>query len=65
MTGRVEKSVFISYRHKGSPSTMQPNFSSPQKRNRHNALSRMGARQGRYANGQTVPPINRLNQALH
>jgi len=39
MTGRIEKPVFIGYRRKGSPSTMQPNFSSPQKRIRHNTLS--------------------------
>ncbi len=39
MTGRIEKSVFISYSRKSSLSTMQPNFSSAQKRIRHDALS--------------------------
>ena len=38
MTGRIEKIVFISYRRKSSLSTMQPNFSSPQKRIRPYAL---------------------------
>ena len=37
--GRIEKTVFISYRRKSSLSTMQPNFSSPQKRNRPHTLS--------------------------
>ena len=37
--GRIEKTVFVSYRRKNSTSTMQLNFSSSQKRNRHNALS--------------------------
>ena len=45
MTGYIEKTVFISYRRKSSRSTMQPNFSSPQKRIRSHALS-----QGRGAN---------------
>ena len=39
MTGRIEKSVSISLHHKSSPSTMQPNLSSPQKRNRPHTLS--------------------------
>ena len=39
MTGRIEKIVFISYRRKSSLSTMQPNFSSPQKRIRPHTLS--------------------------
>ena len=37
--GRIEKTVFISYRRKSSLSTMQPNFSSPQKRIRPHTLS--------------------------
>ena len=65
MTGRIEKSVFISYRRIISPPTMQPKFSSPQKRNHPHALSRMGAPQGCFAKGQTVPLINRHNQAMH
>jgi len=55
MTGRIEKTVFISRHYKSSSSTMQPNFSSPQKRIRPHALSRMGE-------GQTDTPINHLNQ---
>jgi len=39
MTPRIEKIVFISYRRKSSHSTMQPNFSSLQKRIRPHTLS--------------------------
>ena len=39
MTARIEKTVFISYRRKSSLSTMQPNFSAPQKRNQLHTLS--------------------------
>jgi len=35
VTGRIEKTVFISYRRNSSLSTMQPTFSSSQKRTRH------------------------------
>jgi len=55
MTGRTEKSVFISYHRKSSPSPMQPNFSPTQKRIRPHTLSPLGE-------GQTDTPINHHNQ---
>jgi len=67
MTGRIERSAFISYsyRRKSSPSTMQPNFPSSQKRIRPHTLSPREPPQGCSAKGQTDTPINHLNQAMH
>jgi hypothetical protein len=44
MTGRIEKTVFISYCQKSSPATIQPNISSAQNRIRHNQGEVMTAR---------------------